>query len=157
MNFSTSPSGTASARLFFAADPTCSSRAVTYDRWIAISQSFTTSSCAELPDGCVLDGEIVIATPHGLDFDALQLRLHPAASRAAKLSKESPSSFVAFDLLATGRSPTFATRRRRGVGSCSNRRLAQVEPPIHLTPLTRDAALAAEWLLSIRGRRASMA
>ena len=54
-------------------------------------------------DGCVVDGEIVIATPHGLDFDALQLRLHPAASRVAKLAKETPASFVAFDLLAVGR------------------------------------------------------
>ena len=53
-----------------------------------------------LPDGCVVDGEIVIATPQGLDFDALQLRLHPAASRVAKLAEETPSSFVAFDLLA---------------------------------------------------------
>ena len=53
-----------------------------------------------LPAGCVVDGEIVIATPHGLDFDALQLRLHPAASRVAKLAKETPASFVAFDLLA---------------------------------------------------------
>src|SRR5215212_2942515 len=55
---------------------------------------------AGLPDGCVVDGEIVIATPHGLDFDALQLRLHPAASRVTKLSHESPSSFVAFDVIA---------------------------------------------------------
>jgi ATP-dependent DNA ligase len=55
---------------------------------------------AGLPDRCVLDGEIVIATPKGLDFDALQMRLHPAASRAAKLARETPSSFVAFDLLA---------------------------------------------------------
>src|SRR5688572_17733133 len=55
-----------------------------------------------LPEGCVVDGEIVIATPDGLDFDALQLRLHPAASRVAKLAKEMPSSFVAFDLLAAG-------------------------------------------------------
>src|SRR3954464_4875388 len=53
-----------------------------------------------LPDGCVVDGEIVIATPHGLDFDALQLRLHPAASRVARLAASTPSSFVAFDLLA---------------------------------------------------------
>src|SRR5580765_3848652 len=53
-----------------------------------------------LPPGCVVDGEIVIATAHGLDFDALQLRLHPAASRVAKLAKECPSAFVAFDLLA---------------------------------------------------------
>src|SRR5689334_14717916 len=55
---------------------------------------------ARLPDGCVLDGEIVIATSHGLDFDALQLRLHPAASRVAKLAKETPAAFVAFDALA---------------------------------------------------------
>jgi ATP-dependent DNA ligase len=55
---------------------------------------------AGLPDRCVIDGEIVIATGRGLDFDALQLRLHPAASRAAKLAKETPSSFIAFDALA---------------------------------------------------------
>src|SRR3954470_17051140 len=53
-----------------------------------------------LPAGSVVDGEVVIATPRGLDFDALQLRLHPAASRVAKLAKESPAAFVAFDLLA---------------------------------------------------------
>src|SRR6476660_6550019 len=55
---------------------------------------------AELPQRCVIDGEIVIATDHGLDFEALQLRLHPAASRVAKLAKETPSAFVAFDALA---------------------------------------------------------
>src|SRR4051812_13203598 len=55
---------------------------------------------ARLPAGCVVDGEIVIATPHGLDFDALQLRLHPAASRVAKLALSTPAQFVAFDLLA---------------------------------------------------------
>src|SRR5712691_6210506 len=54
-----------------------------------------------LPDGCVVDGEIVIATLRGLDFDALQMRLHPAASRVNKLAKETPASFVAFDLLAS--------------------------------------------------------
>jgi ATP-dependent DNA ligase len=54
----------------------------------------------KLPDGCVVDGEIVIATRHGLDFDALQMRLHPAASRVAKLAKETPARFVAFDVLA---------------------------------------------------------
>src|SRR3981189_1455135 len=58
-----------------------------------------------LPEGCVIDGEIVIATPQGLDFDALQLRLHPAASRVAKLAKETPAAFVSFALLAAkGRS-----------------------------------------------------
>src|ERR687889_2452177 len=55
----------------------------------------------KLPKNCVLDGEVVIIMPHGLDFDTLQLRLHPAASRVAKLAKETPASFVAFDLLAT--------------------------------------------------------
>src|SRR5207342_1860917 len=57
---------------------------------------------ASLPARCVVDGEIVIATDHGLDFDALQLRLHPAASRVQKLAAETPASFVAFDLLALG-------------------------------------------------------
>ena len=55
-----------------------------------------------LPERCVVDGEIVIATPHGLDFELLQLRLHPAASRVKKLAAEMPSAFVAFDLLAEG-------------------------------------------------------
>ena len=58
---------------------------------------------AQVPPGIVVDGEIVIATPSGLDFDALQLRLHPAASRIAKLARETPASFVAFDLLADRR------------------------------------------------------
>src|SRR5262245_19852385 len=57
---------------------------------------------ARLPKNCVVDGEIVIATKRGLDFDALQLRLHPAESRVAKLATETPSSFVAFDVLAIG-------------------------------------------------------
>ena len=103
-----------------------------------------------LPDGCVVDGEIVIATPRGLDFDALQLRLHPAASRVAKLANETPASFVAFDLLASGgedlRALPQAERRAR-----LERLLARVEPPLHLTPATRDAALAAEWLDRFEG------
>jgi len=57
---------------------------------------------SQLPAGCVIDGEIVIATPRGLDFDRLQLRLHPAASRVAKLAGETPASFVAFDAIAIG-------------------------------------------------------
>ncbi len=103
-----------------------------------------------LPDGCVVDGEIVIVTPRGLDFDRLQLRLHPAASRVAKLSKETPASFVAFDLLAAGgrdlRNHPQAERR-----AALERLLARAEPPIHLTPMTRDAALAAEWLDRFEG------
>src|SRR3954470_17697374 len=71
---------------------------------------------AALPDGSVLDGEIVIATPRGLDFDALQMRLHPAASRVAKLARETPSSFVAFDALAVNGKDIcgLAQRERRG-------------------------------------------
>jgi ATP-dependent DNA ligase len=105
---------------------------------------------ARLPEPCVLDGEIVIATGHGLDFDALQLRLHPAASRVAKLAASSPSSFVAFDVLAIGdedlRSAPQAERRRR-----LEQLLAGVEPPVHLTPMTRDVRVAAEWLERFEG------
>jgi len=104
----------------------------------------------KLPDGCVIDGEIVIATPRGLDFEALQLRLHPAASRAAKLAKETPSSFVAFDAIAVG------GRDLRGVPQVERRALleralADVEPPVHLTPMTRDVAVASEWLSRFEG------
>jgi ATP-dependent DNA ligase len=103
-----------------------------------------------LPDGCVLDGEIVIATPRGLDFDALQLRLHPAASRVAKLAKETPSAFVAFDAIA------LEGRDLRGVAQAERRRrleaaLAGVERPIHLTPMTLDLAVATEWLSRFEG------
>src|SRR5713101_4752171 len=87
---------------------------------------------AALPDGCVLDGEIVIATPHGLDFDALQLRLHPAASRVAMLAKDTPAAFVAFDLLAVdGRDLRTAPQRDRRARL--EQILADVRPPIHLT------------------------
>ena len=103
-----------------------------------------------LPPGCVLDGEIVIATPRGLDFDALQLRLHPAASRVAKLAKQSPAEFVAFDLLAVdGRDLRGAPQAERRTGL--ERLLAAVEAPIHLTPVTRDPGVAAEWLSHFEG------
>jgi ATP-dependent DNA ligase len=105
---------------------------------------------AGLPGGCVVDGEMVIATPRGLDFDALQLRLHPAASRVAKLSREIPARFVAFDLLASDgrdlRTMPQAERRAR-----LERLLADTRPPIHLTPMTRDPAVAAEWLSRFEG------
>jgi ATP-dependent DNA ligase len=103
-----------------------------------------------LPDDCVLDGEIVIASPHGLDFNALQMRLHPAASRVAKLAKETPSAFVAFDAIAADgedlRAIAQSERRAR-----LERLLAGVKPPIYLTPVTRDAALAADWLARFEG------
>jgi ATP-dependent DNA ligase len=103
-----------------------------------------------LPDGCVVDGEIVIATGKGLDFDALQMRLHPAASRAAKLAKETPAAFVAFDLLAVnGRDirDTPLAERRAGLETL----LAGSSAPLHLTPTTRDRALAADWLQRFEG------
>jgi ATP-dependent DNA ligase len=103
-----------------------------------------------LPKNCVIDGEIVITTPHGLDFDALQLRLHPAASRVAKLAKESPASFVAFDLLAAGGENLMAApqgERRRAL----ERLLADIAPPVHLTPATKDRAVAARWLEQFEG------
>ena len=105
---------------------------------------------AGLPDGCVVDGEIVIATPHGLDFDALQLRLHPAASRAAKLAKETPAAFVAFDAIAIGgRDLRDAPQRERR--TLLERALVHAKPPIHLTPMTRDPALASQWLSRFEG------
>jgi ATP-dependent DNA ligase len=103
-----------------------------------------------LPAGCVIDGEIVIAGPKGLDFDALQLRLHPAASRVAKLAKETPAAFVGFDLLAAGgRDLRDAPQIERR--SQLEKLLASVKPPIHLTPMTRDRAVAVQWLERFEG------
>ena len=105
---------------------------------------------AEMPDRSVIDGEIVIATPGGLDFDALQLRLHPAASRIAKLAAQTPSSFVAFDLLALEgrdlRAEPQSVRRGR-----LEHALSAAKRPVHLTPMTRDIAVAAEWLKRFEG------
>ena len=103
-----------------------------------------------LPDDCVLDGEVVIATPHGLDFDLLQLRLHPAASRVAKLAAETPASFVAFDALAAD-GEDLRHVRQRARRERLERLLARVQPPVHLTPMTRDRAQAAEWLSRFEG------
>lgn len=103
-----------------------------------------------LPARCVVDGEIVIATTRGLDFDALQMRLHPAASRVAKLAASTPASFVAFDLLAIGgedlRREPMAVRRAR-----LERVLGKVAPPVHLTPMTLDVRKAREWLARFEG------
>jgi ATP-dependent DNA ligase len=103
-----------------------------------------------LPQRCVLDGEIVIVTPEGLDFDALQMRLHPAESRIRLLAKETPASIVFFDLLAENdrdlRAVPFAERRAR-----LEKMLKRVKPPLHLTPATRDRALAADWFKRFEG------
>ena len=146
----TSRSGTDFARSSFAARPDVfiQSRDLRpLDRYFP---ELHAAFLSRLPDGCVVDGEIVIATPRGLDFDALQLRLHPAASRVAKLAKETPAEFVAFDLLAVGgrdvRSAAQGERR-----ALLEELLAEVEPPLHLTPMTRDRAVAAEWLSRFEG------
>jgi ATP-dependent DNA ligase len=105
---------------------------------------------AQLPRRCVVDGEIVIAGPDGLDFDALQMRLHPAASRVAKLAAATPSSFVAFDLLADDgtdlRDLPQADRRAR-----LERALKKVDGHLHVTPCTRDRAVADEWFHRFEG------
>ena len=103
-----------------------------------------------LPPDCVVDGEIVIASAHGLDFDSLQLRLHPAASRVAKLSKAMPSSFVAFDLLSV-EGASIMERPQRDRRVALEQLLATVEPPVYLTPMTRDRDRATEWLQRFEG------
>jgi ATP-dependent DNA ligase len=103
-----------------------------------------------LPKNCVIDGEIVIATATGLDFDALQLRLHPAESRVAKLARETPASFVAFDLLeARGRTLMAAPQAERRAHL--EKLLAGAGPPVHVTPMTRSRKLALEWLQHFEG------
>jgi ATP-dependent DNA ligase len=105
---------------------------------------------AQLPPRCVLDGEIVIARDGRLDFDALLVRIHPAASRVAKLAVETPASFVAWDLLALGDEDLRATpqeERRRRLESA----LASAEAPVHVTPITRDPAVAADWFQRFEG------
>jgi ATP-dependent DNA ligase len=103
-----------------------------------------------LPVRCVLDGEIVIVQNNELDFDALQLRLHPAASRVNLLSRQTPSSFVFFDLLCRGdrdlRGEPFQTRRRE-----LESLLSTAPPPLHLTPATTDRNVALDWFRRFEG------
>lgn len=105
---------------------------------------------AGLPPRCVLDGEIVIATGDRLDFDALLLRIHPAASRVAMLAEQTPASFVAWDLLAIDESSLLEVpqvdRRTR-----LEQALDRIQPPVHLTPLTRDRDTAADWFARFEG------
>jgi ATP-dependent DNA ligase len=105
---------------------------------------------AQLPDRCVLDGEIVIAKDGGLDFEALQLRIHPAASRVKLLSQQIPASVVFFDLLCLG------DRDLRGVPFENRRRELETlhssaTPPLHLTPATRETSVAADWFRRFEG------
>src|SRR5690349_24683064 len=97
----------------------------------------------QLPTRCVLDGEVVVAQNGALDFDALQLRIHPAASRIKLLSQQIPASIVFFDLLCEGkkdlRGEPFATRREK-----LEALLSAAKPPLHITPATRDFATASD-------------
>jgi ATP-dependent DNA ligase len=105
---------------------------------------------AGLGDRAVVDGEIVIATEHGLDFDLLSLRIHPAASRVATLAEATPAAFVAFDLLAEGdadlREQPFAERRAR-----LEAMLGTPTPPVYLTPATQDPEVAHDWFGRFEG------
>ena len=102
-----------------------------------------------LPERCVVDGEIVIVGPRGLDFDALQMRLHPAASRVAKLSAEIPAAFVAFDLLAEGD----ADLRRLPQAERRKRLEAAIRPGegLRLTPCRRERDVALDWFHRFEG------
>ena len=105
---------------------------------------------AVLPHRCILDGEIVIAQAGKLEFEALQLRIHPAASRVTLLSQQTPASVVFFDVLAEGDRDVceqpFQSRRER-----LEQILASASPPIHITPATRDPAIAADWFRRFEG------
>jgi ATP-dependent DNA ligase len=105
---------------------------------------------AQLPNICVLDGEIVIAGRSGLDFDALQLRIHPAASRVKLLSQQTPASMVFFDLLSEGgrdlRHEPFESRRSRLESLLSSAR-----SPVHITPATREKTVAKDWFRRFEG------
>ncbi len=107
---------------------------------------------ARLPERCVVDGEIVIAGASGLDFEALLLRIHPAASRVALLAKERPASIVLFDLLALGdrdlRKAPLAERR-----ALLERAVPGADPAgrVLVTPATRDRAVAADWFSRFEG------
>jgi ATP-dependent DNA ligase len=103
-----------------------------------------------LPERCVLDGEIVIVRDNELDFDALQLRLHPAASRVKLLSQQTPASIVFFDLLCNGDRDLCGEpfeNRRRELESI----LSSAPPPIHTTPATRDRVVAEDWFRRFEG------
>jgi ATP-dependent DNA ligase len=120
---------------------------------------------AELPPRCVVDGEIVVATEHGLDFEVLQQRIHPAASRVTMLAGQTPAAFVAFDLLALGEENLmgrpFAERRERlehvlgpgveTVGEVSRQAADPAVRRVHLTPATRDRDTAREWFSQFEG------
>jgi ATP-dependent DNA ligase len=105
---------------------------------------------ANLPDKCVVDGEIIVPRGDRLHFEALLQRIHPAASRVNLLAEETPASFVAFDLLALGNESLLDTpfRDRR---SALETALRDSRPPVHLTAVTRDADTAQGWFETFEG------
>ena len=107
---------------------------------------------AQLPARCVIDGEIVVPDAEGsrLDFEALQLRIHPAASRVELLARQTPARFVAFDLLALG-SAGYLEQPFGGRRAALQRVFAGVGPPLHLTPATTDRAVAQRWFGQFEG------
>jgi ATP-dependent DNA ligase len=105
---------------------------------------------ASLPERCVVDGEIVVPGEKALDFWALQQRLHPAASRVSMLAEATPASFIAFDLLALG-DDDFTQRPFHERRAALETALAGASPPVHLTPVTRDRELAAQWFELFEG------
>lgn len=107
---------------------------------------------ANLPDRCVVDGEIVLpaADDRGLDFDALLQRIHPAESRVRRLAAETPASFVAFDLLALGDDSLLATPLQQRHAALTEM-LREAAAPIYLCPSTHDAAVAQQWFTEFEG------
>jgi len=105
---------------------------------------------ASIPKRCVLDGEVVIVGDGGLQFESLQMRIHPASSRVTKLGQQSPAAFVAWDLLTLDdRDFTVVAfeQRRRALEQA----LAKASPPLFVTPMTRDRALAVDWFGRFEG------
>ena len=104
----------------------------------------------ELPEACVVDGEIVIARDGKLDFEALLLRIHPAKSRVALLAKQFPAAYVVWDVLALdGRDLRAATQAERRAEV--ERVLGGAQPPVYVTPATRDRSVAEEWFRRFEG------
>ena len=105
---------------------------------------------ANLPSRCVLDGELVVVVGDRLEFEVLQQRIHPAASRVKMLSEQTPASFVAFDLLALD-DVDYTERRFEERRAALERALADAQAPVHLTPATRDPGLAEQWFAQFEG------
>lgn len=108
------------------------------------------AAVAELPDRCVVDGEIVVPDGHRLDFEALQLRMHPAASRVRMLAASTPAHFIAFDLLARG-SDDYTDRPFSERRAALESTLADAGPSFHVTPMTTDLDTATRWFDEFEG------